>query len=101
MQISIINEDTELQYRLFLKGNKRFLIDGQIIQHLAGGSNDMNNDFDRYSSFSVIRCYIFNILYFLINGKNGIKLLTILTLYNPYHINKTYKFIKLILLLNT
>jgi GT2 family glycosyltransferase len=90
-------EEVELQYRMSLEEKARLLIDGPIIQHFGGGSNSIKDDFDMYSSFSVVNFMISRILYYIITkkkrGLNIIKLLTISILCNPFFILKTYKYI--------
>jgi GT2 family glycosyltransferase len=95
-------EETNLQYKLFLKGKRRLLIDGPCIQHFQGGSGVRGNVLDIYTSVPVIQNYISAILYFLINNKSGvwiIKLFTIIILSNPYFIRRTYKYIAKVIFL--
>jgi GT2 family glycosyltransferase len=93
-------EESNMQYQLFLNGKERILINGPVIQHILGGSNNIKDDFDIYASFSMIQYFISNILYLVINRKKGIffvKLLIVFLLCNPYLIKKNYKYIKSIL----
>jgi GT2 family glycosyltransferase len=94
-------EEVDLQYRMFLENKVRLLIDGPIICHLSGGSNSIKNDFEIYSSFSMINFFISRILYFKIHDKKiGLRIIKVLTLFvlcNPFLIRKTYKHIKAIL----
>jgi GT2 family glycosyltransferase len=90
-------EEVELQHRMSLEKKMRLLIDGPVVQHLGGGSNNVKDDFELYFSFSMITYFISRILYYIITkrkyGLNMIKLLTICIWCNPFFINKTYKYI--------
>jgi GT2 family glycosyltransferase len=89
-------EETDLQYRLYESGKKRVLIEGPLIQHLAGGSNKITDDFEMYASFPVLQSFISCLLYFYNRKQKNILLLKIiflLILCNPLLIKKTYKYI--------
>jgi GT2 family glycosyltransferase len=96
-------EDVDLQYQLFLKNKKNLLIDGPIIKHFSGGSNNTKNSIKTCFSFPVIQYYISTILYFKKNNPNKfffvfiIKIITLLILCNIFFVKKTYKFISRIL----
>jgi GT2 family glycosyltransferase len=103
-QFFLYFEEVELQYRLYLRKRKRLLINGPIIQHTKGGSNSIKDDFQSYSSFSVIQSLISRIIYFIITKRKYaliiIKFLTLCILCNPFLLRKTYKYIKKIIFLH-
>jgi GT2 family glycosyltransferase len=95
-------EETDLQYRLYENKKKRIIIDGPIIQHFGGSSNDVKDNFYIYSSFAVIHSFISCILYFYKRKKMRVgilKFLIILILCNPLFIKKTYRYLKKIIFL--
>jgi GT2 family glycosyltransferase len=96
-------EETDLQYRLYESGKKRILIEGPLIQHLAGGSNKIKDDFEMYASFPVLQSFVSCLIYFYNRKRKNIlllKIMIILILCNPLLVRKTYKYIEKIFFLS-
>jgi GT2 family glycosyltransferase len=99
----LYSEEVDLQYRLLKNGKKSMLIDGPIIQHLIGGSNNYkDNYFDTKYSFQTVHYYISQILYFKkynysITSILLLKFFVLVYFCNPFYISKTYKYIPLVL----
>lgn len=95
-------EETDLQLNLCNQKKNRIIIDGPTIQHLSGGSNNIKNDLDVYSSFSSMHFYMSKIIYFKKNHYHNLgifllKFFTLLIWCNPLFISKTKKNIKIML----
>lgn len=84
----LYTEETDLEYQLFLNKKKRLLIDGPLIIHLEGGSDNRHHNSlkSEYASFGKIQLDVSNLIFCRKwKGRAGTVLIKILTLLNWFH----------------